>query len=69
MINEDLINELPAGISYKTNASLAAYSSFKVGGACPLFINCSTSKLLIETIRILDKYSTKFIIILSLIHI
>ena len=63
MINEDLINELPAGISYKNDVSLAAYSSFKVGGACPLFINCPTSKLLIETIRILDKYSTKFIII------
>lgn len=63
MINEDLINELPAGISYKDNASLATYSSFKVGGSCPLFINCPTSKLLIEIINILDKYSIKFVII------
>ena len=63
MINEDLINELPAGISYKNDASLATYSSFKVGGSCPLFINCPTSKLLIEIINILDKYSIKFVII------
>lgn len=63
MLNKDLINELPKGISYQDNASLATYSSFKVGGICPLFINCPTSKLLIETINILDKYSIKFIII------
>ncbi len=63
MINKDLIKELPKDVTAKYNVNLAKYSSFRVGGLCPLFIDCPTSKLLADTINILNKYAIKFIII------
>lgn len=63
MINKDLIKELPKDVTAKYNVNLAKYSSFRVGGLCPLFIDCPTSMLLADTINILNKYAIKFIII------
>ncbi len=63
MMNETILNQLPARATVVHGAKLRDYTTFQLGGACPALITCPDAESLADTAKLLHTASVEFLII------
>jgi UDP-N-acetylmuramate dehydrogenase len=63
MIEESHITRLPVSTAVVRNAKLQNYTTFRLGGACPVLIDCPNAESLSETVALLASEGVGFIVI------
>ena len=63
MIDDNFLELLPKSIKITKNASMSNYNSFKVGGSCPLLIECNDQIDLLFVLTLFVKNKIKNIVI------
>jgi len=58
-----MISEFPEEVEVIADARLEEYTTFQLGGACPLLLNCLTPNALVKTIQILQHHASAFLVI------
>lgn len=61
--NKKLVSELEMFCEVKTNVDLTSYNTFKVFSICDILISPKTKESLCKSIKILEKYNKKYIIL------
>lgn len=61
---EDVRKELEESfIFFDENFLLSKFTTFRIGGKCPLFVRCDDPKKLIQCVNIFHKYKIQFLIV------
>jgi len=63
MINDTLLKQLPSSTTVVRNAKLSDYTTFKLGGACPVLIDCPDAQSLAEAAKLLHGQSVGFLVV------
>jgi UDP-N-acetylmuramate dehydrogenase len=63
MIDESLLKRLPEKVAAKPHAQLRDFTTFKLGGVCPLLIECPDAQSLADTVKMLHVESVDFLVI------
>ena len=63
MLNEVLMNQLPAAAAFHRGAELKNYTTFQLGGACPALIECPDADTLALTAVLLAEHDIDFMVI------
>jgi UDP-N-acetylmuramate dehydrogenase len=63
MIDETLLNRLPAQAAVLRGARLCDYTTFQLGGSCPALIDCPDAATLAGTAALLHEHSVEFLVI------
>lgn len=63
MINETLLNQLPERATVVPSAKLRDYTTFQLGGACPVLVDCPDAETLAETAALLHGESIEYLVI------
>jgi UDP-N-acetylmuramate dehydrogenase len=63
MISESLLKQLPDKVAVVQDAELRDYTTFQLGGACPVLIDCPDAASLIDTAALLHAADAGFMVI------
>ncbi|MBN2163757.1 MAG: UDP-N-acetylmuramate dehydrogenase [Pontiellaceae bacterium] len=63
MINESLIRQLPSSATVHLNAALRDYTTFRLGGACEMLVECASCDELSSVATILARAGVPFLVI------
>ncbi len=63
MIDDSLLKQLPSNVTIRLNAPLRDYTTFQLGGACPMLIDCPSAQSLAHAASLLHGQSVRFLVI------
>ncbi|HEY5621861.1 MAG TPA: UDP-N-acetylmuramate dehydrogenase, partial [Pontiella sp.] len=63
MINDLLLNQLPDDAVSVRDALLSDYTTFRLGGKCPLLVECPDAECLIKSAAVLASHHIEFLVI------
>ncbi len=63
MMDDTLLKQLPSNVTVVRGAKLRDYTTFRLGGACPVLIDCPDAQSLAETVGLLHGYSVRFLVV------
>lgn len=63
MMDEATLKQLPAGAAVIHSAQLRDYTTFQLGGSCPVLVDCPDAESLTETAKRLHEASVDFMVI------
>ena len=63
MIDSTLLEKLPEAAAVRQNVRLSDYTTFRLGGACPLLIDCPDAGALAETAALLEENDVRFLVV------